>query len=143
MVMVALQRRQVENKAEQWNQSVRETLLDVATVGFNWSQEQAPVDRGTLKQSAFPPEFRGEMVVWGYTAPYADKQEFGTPPFTPPLKPLAEWGKRKLGSREAGIAVWEKIQERGIEPKGFARAGRERQKEKVQTTRLQDNLDGL
>jgi len=89
------------------------------------------------------PEFRGEMVVWGYTAPYADKQEFGTPPFTPPLEPLAEWGERKLGSRQAGIAVWEKIQERGIEPKGFARAGRERQKEKVQTTRLQDNLDGL
>jgi len=38
----------------------RSRLKDAADLGFAVSQEEVPVDTGTLKQSGFAPEFRGE-----------------------------------------------------------------------------------
>jgi len=92
--------------------------------GFAVSQNEAPEDRGQLRRSGFPPEQRGEnTVAFGYTAPYAAAQEFGTDPFTPPIKPLLEWGERVAGSEDFGAAVWHKIREEGIDEKRYMRDG--------------------
>lgn len=117
-------------------------LMDAATVGFNWSQENVPSDTGNLRRTAFPPERREDGVVWGYTAPYAKPQEFGTDPYYPPLQPLLEWSERVTGDKGLGFYVArEKIPEEGIEAKHFARDGRERQRRWLASHSLGEFLD--
>lgn len=97
--------------------------MDAATAGFAVMLELMPEDRGGLSGEALEPTVRGEKIVYGVGGgvPYAKAQEFGTPPYTPPIQPLLEWGERQLGSRDAGAAVWQKIREEGIEEKSFLR----------------------
>ncbi len=97
--------------------------MEAATTGFSVMLELMPVDRGQMKQEAMPPTRRGETIVYGIGGgvPYALAQEFGTPPYTPPIEPLLEWGRRQLGSEDAGAAVWQKIREEGIDEKSFLR----------------------
>jgi len=121
-------RSKIEGYGEKVKSAQRNRLMDAATAGYNWSLEQAPEDRGTLKGTSFPPEFRGNKIVWGYTQPYASAQEFGTRPYYPPVRPLLEWAERVFGNPSIGYAVQQKIAEEGIEEKRFARDGKERQK---------------
>lgn len=108
----------------------KDRMMDAATAGYNWSLEQAPEDRGTLKQTSIPPEWRGSTLVWGYTQPYARAQEFGSVPYYPPLQPLLEWSQRVSGGKGLGFYVArEKIPEEGIAAKRFTRSGKDRQEQ--------------
>lgn len=135
----------------------REAIKDVADLGFAVSQEKAPFDRGDLKQSGFPPEFRGDDLFFGYTAPYAEAMEKGTGPFTPPLRPLLEWGDRTFSTERSadevladleengwhpgifshpGAAVWSKIRSEGIDPHPYLAPAAERMRGRLQTLEI-------
>jgi len=111
--------------AEDVRQAERQRRMDAATKGFAVSQELVPEDRGTLRQSGFQPELRGDDVVYGYEAPYAEPMEFGTAPFTPPLRPLKEWAGRVLGDESLGYPVQQKIAQEGIDAQPFLRPSAE------------------
>jgi len=105
----------------------RSRLKDAADLGFAVSQEEVPVDTGTLKQSGFAPEFRGEDIVFGYTAEYSEYMEYGTDPFRPPIEPLMRWAER-IG-KDPGFGVWvatEKIPEDGINAQPYLRPAADR-----------------
>lgn len=94
----------------------RERMMDAATKGFAVSQERVPEDRGQLRQSMFAPEWRGDTLVYGATAPYAAPMEYGTDPgHTPPVQPLMEWAER-IG-KDPGFGAYvatEVIPEQGV-----------------------------
>lgn len=106
----------IDVSAEDVVQAHRKRVKDAADLGFAVSQEEVPVDRGTLKGSGFPPEFRGDDVVFGYTADHAGSMEDGTPPGSyPPIEPLERWGERIGKGADFGRWVAEvKIPEEGI-----------------------------
>jgi hypothetical protein len=108
-------------------------MMDAATKGFAVSQEEVPSDTGNLRRTAFPPEWRNNRLVWGYTAPYAKAQEFGTQPYWPPAQPLVEWANRVFGDPGIGYAVQQKIAEEGITEKRYAREGRDEQEYYLET----------
>lgn len=83
----------------------------------------SPVDTGLYAQS-WRMEVSEKRALLGNFAPYAPMIEFGTRPFTPPLKPLLEWAKRVLKKPEIdddcyqlAVGVQNKISEVGLEPK--------------------------
>lgn len=110
-----------ENVSTQIEDEVRSLVEDANDRAFEVSQDKVPSDRGTLRMSGIPPTWANDSIQWGYNAPYARHVEFGTGPFTPPLKPLEEWGERVLGSKDAGRRVWAKIREEGIRPQPYLR----------------------
>jgi hypothetical protein len=120
----------VDVTAEDVYQAHRERVKQASQLGFSVSQERVPVDRGTLQQSGFPPEFRGENVVFGYTARQALPMEEGTEPgHTPPIEPLKRWAQR-IG-KDPGFGVWvatEKIPQEGVDAQPYLRPAAERMK---------------
>jgi len=85
----------IDVSADDVMQAHRERVKDAADLGFSVSQEHVPVDTGELQQSGFPPEFRGDDVVFGYTARQARPMEEGTAPgHTPPTENLVRWAER-------------------------------------------------
>jgi hypothetical protein len=118
------------NVSENVRRAQYKRIMDAATAGYNWSVQQAPEDRGTLKQTSVPPEREADgAIVWGYTQPYAEAQEFGTQPYWPPARPLVEWAERVFGDPAIGYAVQHHIAQEGIKAKRFARDGRDRQQQ--------------
>ena len=105
-------------------------MKDAADLGFSVSQEEVPVERGTLQQSGFAPEWRGDTLVFGYTARQARPIEEGTAPgTTPPIEPLARWAER-IG-KDRGFGIWvatQKIPEQGIDAQPYLRPSAERMK---------------
>lgn len=100
---------------------ITDGLLDAADAGFEVSQARAPVDRGTLLQSGYPPQVNTDgSIEWGYRADYAAAIDRGTGPFTPPLQPLIEWGRR-VGA--IGAAAWQKIRREGIDAQPYVTPG--------------------
>lgn len=111
------------------DQGVRDALMDAAGTGFEVSQQRVPVDRGKLLQSGFPPrEAPDGSIQWGYTAKHAKPIEEGTLPFTPPLQPLLDWGRR-VGA--PGAAVWQKIRKEGIDAQPYVQPGVDAMKAKL------------
>lgn len=114
--------------AEDVYQAHRKRVKDAADLGFAVSQEEVPVDTGELQQSGFAPEFRGDDVVFGYTARQAEPMEYGTEPgHTPPIEPLKRWAER-IG-KSAGFGVWvatQKIPEDGVDAQPYLRPSVER-----------------
>jgi len=108
----------------------RERLRRAGELGFAVSQEEVPVDTGTLKQSGFGPEFRGEDLVIGYAGRQAAPMEFGTEPgHTPPVAPLVRWAQR-IG-KDAGFGYYvalKKIPEEGVDAQPFLQPAAERMK---------------
>lgn len=83
----------------------------------------SPVDTGLYAQ-AWSMTVDEKSAILGNTAPYAAMIEFGTRPFTPPIKPLLEWARRVLKKAEVDSECWalakgvqNKISEQGLEPK--------------------------
>lgn len=113
----------IDVSAQDVYEAHRERVKKAADLGFAVSQEEVPVDTGTLKQSGFAPEFRGESVVYGYTARQARPMEEGTKPgHTPPIRPLMRWAER-IG-KDAGFGVWVatvKIPEEGVSAQPYLR----------------------
>lgn len=124
MIETGIESRRSLTMAPRVRRAYRSFLQDGMAKGFAVSQEEAPEDRGTLTQTAFSPEWRNDRLVYGYTQPYAQAQEKGTAPFTPPKQPLIEWGERVASDPGLGMAVWHKIREEGIEAKHYMRSGR-------------------
>ena len=106
----------------------RKRLKTAGELGFAVSQEEVPVDTGTLQQSGFGPEFRGEDMVIGYSARQAAPMEFGTEPgHTPPIQPLVRWAQR-IG-KDAGFGYYVarvKIPQDGVEANPYLRPAAER-----------------
>jgi hypothetical protein len=89
-------------------------LLDLADIGFRASQEEVPVDRGTLLQSGVPPTLTEDgEVVWGYNAAHAVPVEKGAAPHWAPIRPLKGWARRVLGDESQAYAVQRKIAQEG------------------------------
>jgi len=119
----------------------RKRMMDAGTKGFAVSQERVPEDRGTLRQSGFQPEWRGDKLVYGYTAPYARPIEEGTGSFEPPTKPLMEWAER-IG-KDPGFGYWvarHKIPEEGIDAQPYLAPSAEAARSFLNTHPLQDYL---
>jgi len=118
----------IDVSADDVMQAHRERVKDAADLGFSVSQEHVPVDTGTLQQSGFAPEFRGENVVFGYTARQAAPMEYGTEPgHTPPIEPLKRWAKR-IG-KDPGFGAFvakQVIPERGVQAQPFLAPAAER-----------------
>jgi hypothetical protein len=105
----------------------RKRIRDAAELGFSVSQERVPVERGDLKTTGFPPEFRGEDVVFGYSADYAEVMEYGSAPFHPPVGPLVEWAERVAGDPGLGYYVANvKIPQEGIDAQPYLRPAADR-----------------
>lgn len=82
------------------------------------------VDRSYLVGSVQMEPIPDGAIVY-VAAPYAGPLEYGTRPFTPPLRPLVEWAIRKGASQPYGLAraIQRKFADEGMKPKGyFARA---------------------
>lgn len=109
-------------------QAHRQRVKDAADLGFAVSQEEVPVDTGELQQSGFPPEFRGDDVVFGYTARQARPMEEGTDPgHTPPVEPLMRWAER-IG-KDPGFGAWVatvKIPQEGVDAQPYLDPAAER-----------------
>lgn len=104
---------------EDAEEEVQAFLDDLAVKLSNQLKQEAPVDTGQLRQSiSIVGREKGKITV-GIQAKYAMALQNGTEAFTPPLQPLKEWGRRKLGSERAGAAVWQKIREEGIDANPF------------------------
>lgn len=118
--------------AEDIEQGVINGLLNAADAGFEESQDRVAVDTGDLRFSGVAPEWTGEAVVWGYTAPHADDVERGTPPHHVPVEDLRTWARRVLGNEDLAGPVSDKIAEEGTDPQPFVEPG---------VTRMQRRLD--
>lgn len=144
----------VEVSAQDVIEAHRERLKDAGDLGFAVSQERVPHDRGELQDSGFPPEWRQDDLVFGYTAPHARPQEEGTAPFTPPLEPLLRWGDRNFSTQRTadevlqdldengwhpgifshpGAAVWSKIRSEGLSPQPYLSPAAERMRKYLQS----------
>lgn len=85
-------------------------------------KRKAPVDKGQLRaQYTIVKGTPGSGTKIVNTTPHALPIEYGTVPFTPPLRPLKDWGVRVLGSEQAGVNVWHKIRKKGIRPQPHVR----------------------
>lgn len=99
-------------------------LRDAGAKGFAVSQQEAPEDRGQLRQSGFSPTWTGEAMEWGYRGPsYLRPMEFGTKPYWPPIDPLKEWADRVFGDPSIGYAVQQKIAKEGVDAHPYVRPG--------------------
>lgn len=145
-IQTSVERTGTDNLGAKVDEAQRERMMRAATTGYGWSMEQAPEDRGTLKQTSFEPRWEGNVLMWGYTQPYAERVEEGTPPYNPDpseLQDLIEWSERKTGDAALGIYVWEeKIPTEGIDPQGFARAGAEVQKQAYDGSSFSEIFEG-
>lgn len=101
--------------------NIQKALLRKAIELQNLIVPKVPVDRGQLRGSVTVEETDWNLVRVGTNLEYASAIEYGTPPFTPPLQPLKDWGRRVFGSEQIGVAVWQKIRTQGIRPQPFFR----------------------
>jgi hypothetical protein len=88
------------------------------------AKENAPTAHVTFRASirSEPPRMLGDRIVGVVMSPlaYAEPVELGTKPHRPPIAPLADWARVKLGLRgdEAESAAWgiaRKIEREGTE----------------------------
>lgn len=121
--------------------AIKRYIQDGATKGQNVAHEEAPEDRGKLKQSRVDPQWNNGVLSWGYDAPYAEAQERGTDPFWAPIKPLVEWAERVAGDPSLGYYVQWKIAQEGVEAKEFMAKGVDAQVRWYKSNRFQDYLD--
>lgn len=120
----------------------RKRLKDSGQYGLNHAVERAPEDRGSLTSDLIDPQWRNDTLIWGFASSHAKPQNFGTGPYYPPLEPLLEWSERVTGDPGLGYYVARvKIPEEGIEAKGFADEGRDKQKQWLKSNPLSDYLD--
>jgi len=141
MLGIDVESERVENVGGKIKKAHRKRLEDAMSRGFSFSQEQAPEDRGTLRQSGFPPEWTSDGTIrWGYTAPYSRPVEFGSEPHAAPIQPILEWAERVTGDRGFGYYVHQKIKEQGTPAQPFARPGREVTKRYLDSHGMSDYL---
>lgn len=119
----------------------RSRMEDAMDKGFAVSQEEAPEDRGTLRQSGYQPTWDGDTIRFGYRANHAWPTEEGTAPFWPPIEPLLGWADRVLGDEGAAYAIQQKIAKYGISPQPFAEPGKDAAKRYLDTHSFREYLE--
>lgn len=124
MLGASVRTSKTDDVAEKVTRGVRRGMRDAADTGFAVSQEEAPVDRGTLLQSGVPPDWVDQhTLVWGYLAEYARYVEEGTAPHHPPVEPLRGWARRVLGDESAAHAVQQSIAQEGTPAQPYVEPG--------------------
>jgi hypothetical protein len=91
-----------------------------------FAKGEVPVNYGTLQGSIElrPPYRRGNVFIgiWGsFNVNYALWVEIGTGPHFPPLDPLRDWARHKLGAPEAAFPIALKIAESGTKEQPYLR----------------------
>jgi hypothetical protein len=82
--------------------------------------ENAPADTGRLRNSIKVGQNKEGLIIT--LVGYGKWVEFGRPAgIMPPVQPLKEWAKRKLGDEKLGWAVAYSIKNKGIRPNPFIR----------------------
>ncbi len=114
-------------------ESVREIKERAAQIVLEEAQsiiESAIFDEGELAGSGRIEVDEDDIQVL-FDAPYAGSVEFGRDPGSrPPLEPILEWVKRRLGitdekrARRVAWAICDRIEERGIPARPFLRPAR-------------------
>jgi len=126
----------VDLPAEEIMHAHRERMEEAGQLGFAVSQEEVPVDTGTLKASGFGPEWRGNTLVIGYSAEHAEDMEFGTDPIPASqtdTEALMRWAER-IG-RDPGFGAWvanTKIPAEGVNAQPFLSPAAERMQAWIQ-----------
>lgn len=94
------------------------------------SKKNAPKDTGKL--------MRSHKVEFGYLkaslipmAEYAECVHEGTRPHFPPIEPIENWARRKLGKTGLGYVIARKIAQKGTKPNPFLRKAAENKKREV------------
>lgn len=110
----------------------REFGLALERTGFlieGKAKEYAPRNYGNLAGSinTDKPTFLQDNITVrvGTNIHYAPHLEYGTRPHMPPLLPLREWAKRKLGNPNLAYAVARSIAKRGTQARNFFKRARE------------------
>gem|GEM_PF-1679022 len=86
------------------------------------SVDKAPVDQSYLRQNiTLFPQILAAKYYLVSKALYSAAMEYGTRPYYAPIKPLAEWAKRKLGDESLAYAIQAKIAREGITAQPFMR----------------------
>lgn len=98
---------------------VQAVLEEIAVKLSNEMKQEAPVDTGQLRQSISIINREKDVVTVGVQVDYALDVQQGTDAHTPDLTAMKKWGRRKLGSEGAGIAVRNHIMEEGTEANPF------------------------
>ena len=103
-------------------QSFAQGLRDAAHVLADKVREQIEavdaVDTEALLDSvAVRPGLGGATVV--VDAPHAAPVEYGSRPHMPPVQPIEDWGRRKLGREGLGWPVALKIAREGTKPRRY------------------------
>jgi len=108
--------------SKQHIENFRMAIIDSISENMRTLVDNSPVDTGLYAQS-WKMEVLTDMVLVGNTAPYAPMIEFGTRPFTPPLRPLLEWARRVLKRPiidnecyRLAIGIQKKISQQGMVP---------------------------
>jgi hypothetical protein len=105
-------------------------IVKAAYNGRRLLRSRVPHDLGKLWQSVkIELHTRPNVAALIVDAPYSAAIEFGTRPFTPPLKPILAWAMRKgpkfgVPSEQLesfGYAVWKTIQVKGIRAQFYVR----------------------
>lgn len=102
-------------------QNAASRLEGEVVVQISTASPYPAVDTGHMRQSVTKTNLPNGAEVT-VDAPYSASIEFGTRPFTPPLRPLIEWASRKFGSESAypiAKSVQKTISEKGIQPRHF------------------------
>lgn len=101
--------------------AVTKAVYDAADAVFHESQLEAPVDRGTLRQTGFVRYHKDARAEVIYPSEYARPIHHGTRPHMPPVDPLKEWAKRHAmpDPDKAGWAIAMKIKKKGTPRKPF------------------------
>lgn len=102
---------------------VQDKIRDIAIDLSNEMKKEAPVFRGTLRDSIQVQETRGYFAV-GPQVKYASNIQYGTPPDTEPsLVSLEKWVRRKMGIKDYSWAIAQnlkkKIMDEGPEKNPF------------------------
>lgn len=124
------------------DRGTKNLMEDAMMMGYSLAFELMPEDRGTLRASAYEPEWKSDgSIAFGFQADHAAPMEFGTQPFQPPLEPLLNWSERVTGSKGLGYYVaLHKIPEEGIDAQPYARPGAEKAKQYLQSKGFSDYI---
>ena len=99
----------IEDVDKEIQDNVDGFLKEIAIKLTNKLKETAPVHTGRLRNSITILERKKGKIVVGVNAKYAAALQFGTDPFWPPIEPLKDWARKKLGAEGLAYYVQKKI----------------------------------
>lgn len=133
-----------DSPGENVRQGVRRGMERAADAGFAAAWDEAPSGAtNTLKHSGKEPTWRGNTLIWGFTADHARYVEDGTAPHWIPVDAMPElkrWARRVLGDESAAWAVRQTIAREGTEAQEFVADGITEQRRVLQQEGIADQV---